>query len=86
MLEVLGEGLDLQARCDRRSLPLLPANDLREVHRRKEVLLRFGQHGVGANLAHRVEAVRAAGRHHQGGYPGQRKHGDPGGALGEESW
>ena len=46
------------------------------MHRRKEVLPRFGQYRIGADLAHRIEAVRAVGRHRQDGYTRQRNDGD----------
>ena len=65
MLKAGGEGLDLQPRCDGWLLTVFPANDRREMHRRKQILLDVRQDGIGANLTLNIERLVGVGRKRQ---------------------
>jgi hypothetical protein len=56
MLQSLRERLDLEPGRDFRRLAILPADDRREMHRRKQVLLRRRQVRMRADLALDVES------------------------------
>ena len=59
MLKAGGESLDLQPLRDGRLLAIFPADDRRQMHRRKQILLGLRQDGIGADLALNVEGSSA---------------------------
>ena len=61
VLKASGEGLDLQSRCDCGLLTVFPANDRREMHLRKQILLDVRQNGMGADLALNIEGLVGIG-------------------------
>ena len=65
MLKVVGEGLDLQPRGYCWLLAVFPANDRREMHWRKQILLELRQNRIEADLALDIERLFGIGRKRQ---------------------
>ena len=57
MLEAGSQCMDLQSLRDRRGFVFAPSDDFGDPHRRHQILLQCGQHGIGADLDLGVAAM-----------------------------